>query len=156
MAWAFIGRGAELALLEAVCTRATRDGRPAAALITGLPGAGKTRLLAELRSRQQAGVQLSIVGYQTGTQAPLAAAGELLRALVKVPGVGARLEAALYGSTPADDRPIEPLRVFEAAHRSLLALQGMVLLIVDDIHWVDHLSIALCAYLVRSADAEGK
>jgi len=159
MASDFVGRGVELARLEAVCSRAKREGRPAAALITGLPGAGKTRLLAELRSRQQ-GQQdvtaLSIVGYETGTQVPLAAAGELLHALVKVPGVGARLEAALFGASPAEDRPLEPLRIFEAAHRSLLGLPGMTLLFIDDLQWVDELSIALCSYLVRSADGEGK
>jgi hypothetical protein len=94
---------------------------------------------------------LSIVGYQTGAQVPLAAAGDLLRALVK-----ARLEAAVFGAIPADDRPLDPLRMFEAAHRSLLGLKGTVLLLVDDLQWVDELSIALGSYLVRSAEAEGK
>ena len=86
MASAFIGRGVELALLEAVCLRAQRESRPAAAVITGSPGSGKTRLLDELRSRHPAGRRLSVVGYQTGSQVPLAAAGDLLRALVKVRG----------------------------------------------------------------------
>ncbi len=156
MASAFVGRAVELAQLEAVCSRASREARPTAALVTGLPGSGKTRLLAELRSRLPASRLLSVVGYQAGTQVPLAAAGDLLRGLVKVPGAGARLEAALFGGTPADDRPLEPLQMFEAAHRSLLRLEGAVLLFADDIQWVDELSLALCSYLVRSADAEGK
>src|SRR5437867_4708531 len=103
MASDFVGRATELRMLEAVCLRADREGRPAAALMTGHPGAGKTRLLAELRRAQQAASQLSIAGYQTGRQVPLAAAGGLLRALVRVPGAGARLEAVAFGTTPADD-----------------------------------------------------
>jgi DNA-binding CsgD family transcriptional regulator len=46
--------------------------------------------------------------------------------------------------------------VFEAAHRALLGLGGIVLIFVDDLQWVDQLSLALCSYLVRAADAEGK
>src|SRR6267378_3017181 len=156
MASAFIGRGVELALLEAVCLRAQRESRPAAAVITGSPGSGKTRLLGELGSRHPAGRRLSVVGYQTGSQVPLAAAGDLLRALVKVPGTGPKLEEALFGATAADDRPLESLRVFEAAHRAVLGLVGTVLILVDDLQWVDELSLVLCSYLVRSADAEGK
>jgi DNA-binding CsgD family transcriptional regulator len=155
MASGFVGRGVELALLEGVCLRAQREGRPAAALVTGLPGSGKTRLLAELRSHQ-ARRPLSVVGYPTGAQVPLAAAGDLLRALVKVSAAGQKLEVALFGATPTDDRPLEPLRVFEAAHRALLGLDGTVLIFVDDLQWVDELSLALCSYLVRAADAEGK
>lgn len=156
MASVFVGRVNELAQLEAVCSRANREARPTAALVTGLPGSGKTRLLAELRGRKPASRLLSVVGYQTGTQVPLAAAGDLLRALVRVPGAGPRLDVALFGASPSDDRPLEPLRVFEAAHRALLGVSGTVLIFVDDLQWVDQLSLALCSYLVRAADAEGK
>ena len=156
MAPAFVGREAELALLDDIYLRAKREERPAAALITGLPGSGKTRLLGEFRRRQGASRQLNVGGYQTGAQVPLAAAGDLLRTLVKVPGAGRKLEEALFGATTSDERPLEPLRIFEAAHRALLGLEGTVLLCVDDLQWVDVLSLALCSYLVRSADAEGK
>src|SRR5713226_7932789 len=64
MASGFVGRGVELALLEGVCLQAQREGRPAAALVTGLPGSGKTRLLAELRSHQTRR-PFSVVGYST-------------------------------------------------------------------------------------------
>ena len=156
MAPAFVGRDAELALLDDIYLRAKREERPAAALMTGLPGSGKTRLLAEFRRRQGASPQLNVGGYQTGAQVPLAAAGDLLRTLVNVPGAGRKLEEALFGATTSDERPLEPLRIFEAAHRALLGLEGTVLLCVDDLQWVDVLSLALCSYLVRSADAEGK
>src|SRR5207245_10525352 len=90
------GRGNELGRLEAVCSQAKRQSRPAVALVNGVPGSGKTRLLAELRGREVSSRQLSMVGYQTGPQVPLPAAGDLLRELVKVSGAGARLEAALF------------------------------------------------------------
>ena len=153
MASGFVGRGNELGRLEAVCSQAKRESRPAVALVNGVPGSGKTRLLAELRGREVSSRQLSMVGYQTGSQVPLAAAGDLLRELVKVSGAGARLEAALFGAAQANDRPLEPLRMFEAAHRSLLRLEGVIVLFVDDLQWIDELSLALCSYLVRSASA---
>ena len=155
MAPAFVGREAELALLDDIYLRAKREDRPAAALITGLPGSGKTRLLAEFRLRRGASRQLNVGGYQTGAQVPLAAAGDLLRTLVNVSGPGRKLEEALFGATTSDERPLQPLRIFEAAHRALLGLEGTVLICVDDLQWVDVLSLALCSYLVRSADAEG-
>ena len=143
MASGFVGRGNELGRLEAVCSQAKRESRPAVALVNGVPGSGKTRLLAELRGREVSSRQLSMVGYQTGSQVPLAAAGDLLRELVKVSGAGARLEASLFGADQANDRPLEPLRMFEAAHRSLLRLESVILLLVDDLQWIDELSLAL-------------
>jgi len=46
--------------------------------------------------------------------------------------------------------PLEPLRIFETAHRALRQV-GRPLLLVDDLQWVDELSLALCHYLVRAA-----
>jgi DNA-binding CsgD family transcriptional regulator len=156
MSASFVGRRVELALLEAVCSNATTYDRPAAALISGLPGSGKTRLLAELASTQQAIPHLNVAGYQAGTQVPLAASGDLLRALAKVSGAGEVLNEFLFGTSQTDDRWIEPLRLFEAARRALLGLEGSVLVLVDDVQWIDQLSVALCSYLVRSAEAEQK
>ena len=49
----------------------------------------------------------------------------------------------LFAPGPADDRSLEPLRLFEAARRALLGLEGSVLLVVDDLQWVDDLAGAL-------------
>ncbi|MDQ6721152.1 MAG: LuxR C-terminal-related transcriptional regulator [Candidatus Dormibacteraeota bacterium] len=155
MSASFVGRRVELAVLESVCSNAESGSRPAAALIFGLPGSGKTRLLAELRSRQRA-TQLSLAGYEAGTRVPLAAAGDLLRALGNDSGAGGLLSELLSATGLAVDRSLEPLRLFEAARRALLGVEGPILLIVDDLQWVDELSLALCSYLVRSAETEQK
>jgi DNA-binding CsgD family transcriptional regulator len=153
MSATFVGRRVELAVLESVCSTAKAEGRPAAGLISGLPGSGKTRLLAELCSRQRA-TQLRVVGYAAGTRVPLAAAGDLLHALAKVPGTGSLLNELLSSTAPAADRSLEPLRLFEAARRALLGVDAPILLILDDLHWIDELSLALSSYLIRSAETE--
>ena len=152
----FVGRQVELALLEAACAKAITDDRPAAALITGLPGSGKTRLLTEVRNRERSTHQLNITGYESATQVPMAAAADLLRGLGKVSGAGEMLQEFLFAPEPTVDRSLEPLRLMEAARRALLGLDGSVLLIVDDVQWVDDLSLGLCSYLIRSAEAEQK
>src|SRR5438309_1759471 len=154
MSAAFVGRRVELALLDSVCSRANADNRPAAALISGVPGSGKSRLLAELRSRRRATHVLGVVGYESAFQVPLGAAANLLRELGKVSHAGQILSEFLLVPNPVDDRSLEPLRLFEAARRALLGLEGSVLLVADDLQWVDDLSLALCSYLVRSAAEE--
>lgn len=150
----FVGRRAELALLDSVCSKAAAESKPAAALIHGLPGSGKTRLLEEVRSRQRAFQQLDLTGYESSIMVPLAAAANLLRDLGKVSGAGEMLGEFLFAPNPTDDRSLEPLRLFEAARRALLGIEGSILVVVDDLQWVDDLSLALCSYLVRSAEAE--
>jgi DNA-binding CsgD family transcriptional regulator len=153
MSASFVGRRVEMALLESVCSNAKGQSRPAACMISGLPGSGKTRLQAELRSRQRA-TQLRLAAYEAGTRVPLAAAGDLLRTLGNISGAGDLLNEFLSAAGPTEDRSLEPLRLFEAARRVLLGLEGLILLMVDDLQWVDELSLALCSYLIRSAEAE--
>lgn len=129
-----------------------------AAIVIGVPGAGKSRLLAEARRLAPEFPVLTISGYESERQVPLAAAGTLLRELARVPGHGKALDALLVGRAgepgiderSPDGDPLEPLRIFEAAHRALQAI-GSALLIVDDLHWVDELSRSLCHFLVRGA-----
>lgn len=150
----FFGRVAELrTLAEIVGTSAG----PAAALVTGVPGAGKSRLLAEARGLAPRVRSFTIVGSEPERHIPLAAAAGLLRGLVVIPQHGPQLERLVFGS--AEEPPeraghragaFEPLRIFEAAHRALRAVEP-ALLVIDDLQWVDDLSLSLCHYLVRAA-----
>ncbi len=51
----FVGRGRELALLEAVCSESASEGVARAVLVTAPAGAGKTRLFQELAARLSGG-----------------------------------------------------------------------------------------------------
>jgi DNA-binding CsgD family transcriptional regulator len=149
----FVGRVDELAALGEIGAAAVR-GQVAAAMIIGDPGSGKSRLLAETAARTDLSNQLRLVGYEPECDVPLASAADLLRALADVKPQGSRLEALVFpGGEEAS--PLEPLRVFEAAHRALRVL-GPTLVLVDDLQWVDGLSLALCHYLVRAAEASGQ
>jgi DNA-binding CsgD family transcriptional regulator len=135
----FVGRLEELAELDEISAAAVA-GQVAAAVVVGEPGSGKSRLLAEAASRAPLRRQFRVVGYEPEREVPLAATSNLLLAL----------EALLF----ADDR-LQPLRVFESAHRALRA-GGPALLLIDDVQWIDDLSLALCHYLVRAAHDGGE
>lgn len=152
---AFIGRTQELrALADVIAT----SGGPAAALVTGVPGCGKSRLLAEARRLAPRVPSFAVVGFESEHQVPLAAAAGLFRALVAIPHHGEALDAAVFGSVgkgPAaqatqEASAFEPLRIFESARRALRTVEPAVL-VIDDLQWVDDLSLSLCHYLVRAA-----
>jgi DNA-binding CsgD family transcriptional regulator len=150
----FVGRRDELAALGEVAESAAR-GRVAAAVLVGDPGSGKSRLLVETAERARLRNRFRVVGYEPERDVPLAAASELLRVLGDVTPQGRRLEAIVFGPGRKDESPLEPLRIFEAAHRALRVL-GPALVLVDDLQWLDDLSCALCHYLVRGAEASGQ
>jgi DNA-binding CsgD family transcriptional regulator len=150
----FVGRGQELAVLGEVASAAER-GDVAAAVVIGDPGSGKSRLLREAAARADLSNQFSLIGYEPASEVPLASASELLRALAKVRPHGSRLEALVFGAGRAETSPLEPLRIFEAASRGLRTV-GRALVLVDDLQWVDDLSLALCHYLLRAAKAGGQ
>jgi DNA-binding CsgD family transcriptional regulator len=143
----FVGRVDELAALEGVAAAAAA-GDVAAAVVIGDPGSGKSRLLAEV-AVPEAARSFRVVGYEPERDVPLAASADLLRALGDATPAGRRLRALAFDG--GEERAaLEPMRVFEAAHRAL-DLVGPALLLVDDVQWVDDLSLALCHYLVRAA-----
>jgi DNA-binding CsgD family transcriptional regulator len=86
------------------------------------------------------------VGYEPERNVPLAAAAELIRTLVRT-DPGGRLSELL--TEPAHLATLEPIRVFEAAHRAAERLLPLLIL-VDDLQWVDDLTVALCHYLLRA------
>ena len=143
----FVGRADELAALSETVSAAVRGG-VAAAIVVGDAGSGKSRLLAEAWDRVIAPERLAVIGYEAERNVPLAAASSLLRTLFEVPRHGPRLEALLF--RPEDGAALEPVRLFEAAHRAFSTLE-QALLVIDDVQWMDELSYALCHYLIRAA-----
>lgn len=148
MADVFVGREEELAALLALADGAD-ERLVSAAFIEGDPGSGKSRLLAEVIARAGHDRCLQLTGYETEQAVPLAAAAGALRLLAQVGEEGARLEDLVFSRT-GDPGSLDQLRVFEATHRALRAL-GPRVLVVDDVQWVDPLSLALLHYLVRAA-----
>jgi DNA-binding CsgD family transcriptional regulator len=92
-----------------------------------------------------------LVGFEPTQGIPLAAAGALLRRLARVRGHGSALGKLVFGTRDMPGRAT--LRIFEAAHRALVA-SGPLLLVVDDMQWVDERSLALLHYLVRAGVTE--
>jgi DNA-binding CsgD family transcriptional regulator len=144
---AFVGRGDELAAIEALLTKARREHGVAALLLIGEPGIGKSRLLDEAERRSSKGVILRFAGYEPESSVPLAAASPLLRRLAS-----ASEDRTFLGllDPEADVGGLDAIRIFESVHREL-ARRRSAALFVDDLQWVDPLSVALCHFLVRAA-----
>jgi DNA-binding CsgD family transcriptional regulator/tetratricopeptide (TPR) repeat protein len=151
----FVGRTEELGALLAAVARTAGEGRPVAAVVVGDPGCGKSRLLAELVGRVDVETKLGVRGYEPEREVPFAGASDLLRTLGDGDGAEARRLRSLLYERSTLDSGLEPLRVLEAAHRCLREI-GSAVVSVDDLHWVDDRSLALCHYLVRAAGAAGQ
>jgi len=147
----FIGRREELDRLADLQLRAYRARLPAASLIAGEPGTGKSRLLAQVLDRSKLR-QGRLVGFEPLQSVPLAAAAALLRLVATFPGPARDLDQLVFGGAAQESR--DPLRIFEGAHRAL-ALSGPTLIAIDDLQWVDELSIGLVHYLLQAAAASG-
>src|SRR5215208_1554937 len=169
----FVGRAAELGLLESALERAA-GGRPGFAFIGGESGVGKTRLLREFEMRARATGARVLLGQCLelgGAQIPYAPLVAALRPLARglddaeaeaLPA-GARnglaeLLPELGGTgTRADEEPsARQGRLFEAmlAHLERLGREGPVLLAIEDLHWADGATRDFITFLVRSAREE--
>ena len=147
MAGAFVGRATELeALGRVVCRCAGREA--VVALVIGDPGSGKSRLLAEVSAGDAVAV-VRAAGHESERAVPLAAMSGLVRWLGETGEAGARLSELLFEAKRLE--PLDPLRVFEATHRAICSLGKPLVLVIDDLQWVDELSVALCHYLLRAA-----
>lgn len=144
----FVGREAELSAVKALAGRVRATKGPAAAFFVSDPGQGKTRLLAQARDALRFTHELGIVGYEPERLVPLAAASDLLRRVAPHAADRAALPAGWAGESST--APFEPVRLFESALRALDPLHP-TLLTVDDVQWVDELSLALLHYLMRGA-----
>src|SRR4051812_2856696 len=163
-----VGRAAELGTLEVAVAGLKRHG-PAATLLAGEPGIGKTRLLAELAAHADARGQIVLSGSASELEADLPfwvlvdaldefVAGLEPRRLSSLDGrVRAELELVLPsmpgravapGRARQDERSRPPRAVRELLE--CIAARAPLVLVLDDIHWADPASIDVLAALLRT------
>ncbi len=152
MAGSFVGRRGELEALKALIARGRRDGAPGVALVTGDPGSGKSRLVREAVAGLDARRVVVVSGFEPTQAIPLAALSELVRRLASVPEHGARLERLVFGAPELTAQGV--LQAFESAHRAATRF-GPLVLVIDDLQWVDAESVGLANYLVSAAETAG-
>jgi ATP/maltotriose-dependent transcriptional regulator MalT len=166
-----VGRAEELGALDQVLAELDQ-GRPAALELVGEPGIGKTRLLAELATRADAGGRLVLSGSASELERDLPfsvfvdALDEYLRGLD--PSSLARLNEdvrtelahvfpSLSALATARDIAVQHERY--RAHRAVRALlehlaeTRPLVLILDDLHWADSASAELVGALLRRPPA---
>ncbi len=147
----FVGRDTELARLGDLITRSHATSRLAVGLVRGEMGVGKSRLLAAVAPVVSSSQVLPVDGCEWERMVPFAGVATMLRSLGDVEGEHSRLSALLEEPV----RQLEPVQVLEATRRCV-ADAGPVVVLVDDLQWVDRLSLALLHYLLRDAEAAGR
>jgi DNA-binding CsgD family transcriptional regulator len=166
----FVGRSAELGVLEGALARAGEE-TPAFAFVAGESGVGKSRLVAEFESRATAAGARVLTGHCLelgGTVIPYAPLVDALRPVarelaescsdVELPDP---TRAALAELLPelgqrSDSEGTSQARVFEAllALIERLGRNGPVALVLEDLHWADPSTRDFLVFLVRSARTE--
>ncbi|MGE3286546.1 MAG: AAA family ATPase [Pseudonocardia sp.] len=147
----FVGREPELELLTARLADA-RGGRPRIVQIQGPPGIGKTALVERfLDTATDTATGVTVV-RASGEEGETLLAYGVIDQLARSPGVaGDALLAATRSADAADPvavgtRLLELLGELEAA--------GPVVLVVDDLHWADRLSVRALVFALRRLIAD--
>jgi len=148
------GRSDEVARITAHLDPGRSGGGPRAIVMTGVPGIGKSRLMAEVIRRSSVAPVRRVVGFEPEQAVSLAATATLLRDLASQPLVSAQRLASLMASTAERSDGLAAVRVFEAATAVVLATTPS-LLVIDDLQWLDDMSRALVHHMVRAAVGDG-
>lgn len=154
---ALVGRRAERGRLEAAVETVARDRRERVLLLTGEPGLGKSRLLAELgdAARARGATVLEGQAFEVEAGRPFGPWIDALRQLPSAavgPALGADLAALLPELAREDGAPQSRDRLFGAvvellAERARVAPPVVVAL--EDVHWLDAASAELVHYVAR-------
>jgi DNA-binding CsgD family transcriptional regulator len=155
-----LGRQRELAQIDDLLHRAG-GGKSAALLLHGEAGIGKSALLRQARERgEELGFAvLRTRGFETESDIPFAGLLELLTPLLALRDRIPEVQARALGSALA----LEPPTPFDrfavpAGMLSLLAAaaeERPMLVVADDVHWLDDATREAIAFVARRLEAEG-
>jgi len=157
-----LGRERERAELAALVERA-RAGRAGVLVVLGEPGVGKSALVHDLVSAQQAAPAaeaarvLRTAGVESESPLPFAALHRLLRPVVNFERLPVPQARALRVAFGLEDGPtVEPFMVGMATLSALTdaAEGGPVVCVVDDAHWLDSASADALLFAARQLDAD--
>ena len=146
-----VGRDQELALLALRIEASLTERSACSILVTAPAGTGKSRLCHELLRRLSAWQSAPLVIVGRGDQMSAGSPYGLIRkALRSLPAGDAPRVVELIGERQATS--FTAAEEIEQAFCALLAAecrQRGVLLALDDLHWADNLSVALCDAALR-------
>ncbi|WP_214317760.1 ATP-binding protein [Nonomuraea sediminis] len=152
-----VGREEQLGLLRDTLSEA--GGRGATILIRGAPGIGKTALLAAAADLAESmGFRvLRAVGVEAESDIPFAGLQQLLRPLGPVPAGGAPQWLALASALGHAEGDVRDVFLVGLAALDLIAdaaAAAPVLILADDLQWLDHATISVLAFVARRVAAE--
>jgi len=144
-----VGRDAEVAALDESWARA-RDGAPATVLIGGEAGIGKTRLVRQFSAGVEGEVLYGGCVDLSGGGLPFTPFTSALR------GHGDTLADLLPMEVQADSDTARA-RLFEEVLTQFadLSARQPVVLVIEDVHWIDRSSLDLLSFLVHNQQAAG-
>ncbi|MFD5393180.1 ATP-binding protein [Streptomyces sp. NPDC127097] len=159
--WPLVGRDAEMASLEAVAGQVLTGGRPRVVQIEGPAGIGKSALLSAWRRRDDRFRVLRARCHQLERESAFAAVRQLFQPVVGSAGEGAgagdggaSAPQVLDAAAPSDPAAYGP----DAMAAALDGLDGLaqrlaarqpLLLVVDELQWIDPSSLRWLVRLVR-------
>jgi tetratricopeptide (TPR) repeat protein len=152
------GRVAERAAIDGLL-RGAREGRSGALMIRGEPGIGKSTLLKYADEQAKDLTVLSARGYESESEIPFAGLADLIRPVLPLvttlPGPqAAALQSAMSLGPPAGG---DRFSVCAATVGMLAAAAASepLLVIIDDVHWLDVSSREAILFAARRLNAEG-
>ncbi|WP_158893339.1 helix-turn-helix transcriptional regulator [Amycolatopsis anabasis] len=126
-------------------------------IVTGEPGAGKSTLL-ELAADRHGGRVLRMTGSESETNLPFAGLHQLLRPVLgETANLPGRQRSALLGAIGLDDAGAPDRLLIGVALLTLLselAQRAPVLVVADDLQWIDAGSLEALAFAARRIDGE--
>ena len=153
-----IGRGVETARLRALIDGVGAGG--GALVVRGEAGIGKSALLAEAAGAASAAGWrvLTTSGVQSETHLPYAGLQQLLFPIRAMAGrIGARQRDVLRAALGQSDSAVPDAHLAALAVLDLVAeaaTQAPVLLLVEDVHWLDPSTAAVLAFVARRLGSE--
>jgi DNA-binding CsgD family transcriptional regulator len=153
-----IGRDAELSLLHAALDRAALRG--SALVLRGEAGIGKSVLLDAARgaAHERDFTVLSTAGVEAESALPYAGLQRLLLPLLgRVDALPAPQRSVLLAALGAEDHEGGDLFLVALAALGLLtraAADGPLLVLIDDLHWLDDASHDVVTFIARRVDAD--
>ncbi len=157
---ALFGRAAQTDVLAALIDGVHGGGGGGAVLVRGAPGIGKSALLASAEARASAAgfAVVRVLGEPTGSDVPYAGLQQLVHSLrARLDGLAGPQRSALAMALAAGETTVPDVNLVGLATLNLVveaAARAPMLLVADDVQWLDDPTISILAFMARRVRTE--